>query len=715
MYQLRKFARRNRALVGGLALAGAILLIGAAVSLAFALRATAAERLAESRRSEAVASSQLAERRRAVADSALRVADSARAEAQREGAAATASAKRAADEAAKAQAVNAFLQQMLASSDPANARGKELSVRELLDKGGTDMNGAAFAGQPEVKAAVESTIGRTYFGLGLYDQARPHLDSAYAIRRRTLGAGNLSTAVSADELGKLAHAAGDALADRSLTEALATMRATLKPDDDRITSALSALGDVRQQQGKFPEAEALYRESLKLTRQRHGNEAVQTATRLQALGTFLAYTARAPEGLPLLEQAVAILRRVYGANHPAVVNGLIGLSDAQGGKPDYAAAEKTLREALPIARALYGQQHPNIANILSRLGTVLVYQRRLEEAEPLAREALAMRIALLGEQHPDVQLQRTELARLLQTQGRYDQADTLYRQALAGRRAALGDSSPAVAATLGDLGILAKLREDWPRAEKLFREAAPIWQAAKIEDQDLWTLGQLGWAIQKQDRFAEADTMLRQVLARRRALFGDEHWSVGDTYEKLSAVALGRGKPAQAESLAMLGLGIRQKAYGPRSPQVAYQLVNVASSERNPGDTSAAIATYREALSLLASRPPSDLNVISYRRLLAVDLCATGAVAEGDSLIRAVIEQVPLDTTKALPYRARSALGFCLIREKRFAEAEPLLLEAEARLGALPGSGPSHDVVVRWLVNLYDAWGNTEKAALGRD
>ncbi len=715
-YQLRKFARRNRSLVGGLAVAGAILLIGTAVSIAFAVRATAAERLAESRRGEAVASSELAERRRAIADSAQHVADSARADAQREGAAAISSAKRTTDEAAKAQAVNAFLQQMLASSDPANARGKELSVRELLDKAGADMNGAALSGQPEVKAAVEATIGRTYFGLGLYDQARPHLDSAYSIRRRTLGAANLSVAQSADELGKLAHASGDyAQADRRLTEALATMRATLRPDDDRITSALSALGDTRQQQGKFPDAEKLYREALTLTRQRHGNGAVQVAARLQSLGTFLSYTSRAPEGLPLLEQAVAILRRVHGSNHPEVVSGLISLSDAHAYKPDAAAAEKTLREALPIARTLYGQQHPSIANILSRLGTAITGQRRLEEAEPLSREALAMRIALLGEQHPDVQLQRVELARLLQTQGKYEQTDTLLKQALAGRRAVLGNSSPAVAATLGDLGILAKLQEDWPRAEKLFRESEPIWRAAKIEDQDLFALGEIGWAVQKQGRFAEADSILQHVLARRRALFGAENWMVGDAYEKLTAVAMGRGKPAEAESLAVLALNIRRKVYGPRSPQVAFQLLNVAALSEMRGDTTAAIPTYRDALSILATRPPTDLNVITARRLLALDLCATGAVAEGDSLIRATIESVPLDTTRALPYRVRGVLGYCLTRAQRFAEAEPLLLQAETRLGAMPGATPHRELMVRWLVNLYEAWGNAGQAAAWKE
>ncbi len=714
IYQLRKFARRNRALVGGVVLAAAILVLGTAVSVWQAVRATAAERLAEARRSDAVAASALAERRRTVADSAMHVADSARAVAQREQAAATVSAGRAIGEAEKAQAINTFLQRMLASSDPANARGKELSVRELLDQASTDTATSSLSRQPEVRAAVETTIGRTYFGLGLYDQARVHFDSAYAIRRRTLDTRDLSVAESADELGKLAIATGDAvLAEKRLIEALATMRATLRPDDDRLTSVLAALGDAKQQQGKFADAEKCYRQALALTRSRHGNDAVEVAARLQPLGGLLSYTGHAAEGLAMLEQAVAILRRAYGTNHPAVVDALVTLSDAQVNRPDYAAAEKTLRETLPIARTLYRREHPAVANVLSRLGTALANQGRLEEAEPLAREALAMRLKLLGDQHPDVQLARVELARLLQQRGQLDEADTLATQALAARRTVLGDSSPAVASSLMDVAMLARQREDWPRAAKSFREAVPIWRAAKIEDQELYTLAELAWTLQKQDKFDEAETILVDVLARRRALFGAENWSVGDTYEKMSVVALGHGKPAQAESLAMLGLGIRQKVYGPKSPQVADQLVNVAYLAEARGDTSAAIPLIRESLALLASRPPSDLTVIDKRRLLAIDLCATGAAVDGDSVIRATIAKVPLDSTQVLPYRVQSVLGFCLTRARRFAEAEPVLLQAEAGLRALlPGAARHRDLTVTWLVSLYEQWGRPEQAAL---
>lgn len=714
IYQLRKFARRNRALVGGLTAAAVILTLGTGVSVWQAVRATAAERLADVRRSEAVAAGALAERRRVLADSALQLADSARAAAQREEAAASASARRANAEAAKAQAINTFLQDMLASSDPANARGKELSVRELLDQASSRNGSASLGGQPEVRAAVAATIGRTYFALGLYDEAAPHFDTAYAIRRRTPGAGELPIAESADELGKLAQARGDyPEAERRLSEALSRMRGALPPDHDRITGTMQALADARYMQGDFPGAERWYRDALRLTRARHGRDGLAVAERLRTLGSFLSYTGRAAEALPLHTEAVEIVRRIHGTTHPDVVEALISLADAQYYLPDYASAERTLRETLPIARTLYGTEHPQIANTLSRLGTVLMGQRKLEEAEAPTREALAMREKVLGVDHPDVQLSRTELARLFQTRGRYVEADTLLQKALVSRRSVLGSTSPGVAATLMDLGLLASQREDWPTAELRLREALPIWAAAGISDQELYAQASLGWALQKQGRFDEADTVLTDALTRRRALFGEQHWSVGDTYEKMAAVALGRGRPILAESLAVLGLEIRRSVYGPGSANAGIQLLNVAAVVEARGDTGRAIPLIRESLAILATRPPTDPMVVSAQRLLAIDLCATGEFARGDSLIRSTVERLPPDSTQTMPYRVRAALGFCLLRAGRYAEAEPVLLEAEAGLRRLSAIGAPHwRVTVTWLVDLYQRWGRPDQVSL---
>ncbi len=730
IYQLQKFARRNRALVGGVVLAASMLVVGAGVSLWQAVRARAAEQLAESRRgeavaaqqlaesrrSEAVAAGQLAERRRALADSALEVADVARATALKEQAAAVTSALRATGEAQKAQAINTFLQEMLASADPYNAKSKDLTVRELLDQAGTRTHMPTLAGQPAVKAAVEHTIGQTYFGLGLLDQARTHLDSAYSIRRRTFGAQNLELAESADELARLATSLGDyKLADQRMTEALATMRITLKPDDDRVTSAMEALAYNRYRSGKLVQAESLYRASLALTRKRHPDGGLEVAARLKAYGAFLSFNRRTAEALPLLEEAVAILRRAHGPNHPAVVDVLINLSDVHANSRGYAAAEKTLREALPTARAIFGPEHLDVANILARLGNALYEQRKLEEAEPIIRDGLAMRIKLLGEQHLDVQVSRTELARLVQANGRYAEAESLLTRALATRRSALGNDHAAVAASLMDLGMLANAQGQWGRSEQRLREAHPIWRAAGVPDQELYTLAQLATALLRQQKLDEADTILADVLQRRRALFGDDNWSIGDTYERMADLATARRQYARAESLAVLTLGIRRKAFGPRSPQVAFQLYSVAQVADLRGDSSAAIPRLREALSIVSTRPPTDAFVIAAHRALAVDLCTTGAAAEGDSVIRIVIPGVPLDSTKIPPYRLRSVLGFCLTRERRFAEAESVLLQSEAALRALATPAtPYWKATVAWLVSLYEQWGKNEQASLWR-
>jgi tetratricopeptide (TPR) repeat protein len=662
----------------------------------------------------------LAERRRAQADSALAVADSARAVAQRQQGIATAAAERATREVAKAGAINEFLQTMLASSDPANARGKELTVREVLDQAATATKRQDLEQQPEVRAAVLSTIGRAYYGLGLFDQARPHLDSAYAIRRRTAGAASLPVAESADELGKLASATGDySQAEQMAMEALAVGRHQLAPNDDRVTAAIAALADVRYRQGRFAAAESLYRQSLSLARSKHGSAGGPVvADRLRVLGTFLSYTDRGGKALPLLQEAVTILRRTFGPNHPKVLDGLIGLADAYDFVPDYAAAERTLREALPIAHAIYGAEHPLVADVLSRLGTSLTSQQRLEESEPFHRSALAMRLKLLGDQHPDVQLARVELARLLQEERRFAETDTLLTLALAARRATLGESNPAVASTMTDLGLLAKSREDWPSAETWFRKAAPIWRDAKIEDQEITSLAELGFALGRQDRLDEAETILSDVLARRTRLFGEKDWSVGDTYEKLTPIAFGKHQPERAESLATKALEIRRAVYGAKSPQAGRQLQNIAFVREARGDTAGAVSYLRESVALIrARRPASDAGVLDAERMLSIDLCATGAVAEGDSLIRAAIRLAPADSTDYIPARLRTALGICLTEARRFPEAEPVLLEAERQLRALAGGSrsPSHKLAVTWLASLYEQWGKAEKAAEWRN
>jgi hypothetical protein len=77
----------------------------------------------------------------------------------------------------KAVQVTRFLEDMLSSSDPARARGQDITVRQVLDEAAARIP-ASLGGQPELRTAIQHTIGSTYLSIGATDSAEVHLKAA---------------------------------------------------------------------------------------------------------------------------------------------------------------------------------------------------------------------------------------------------------------------------------------------------------------------------------------------------------------------------------------------------------------------------------------------------------------------------------------------------------------------------------------------------------
>src|SRR5690606_35848913 len=76
-----------------------------------------------------------------------------------------------------------LLDQTLASADPSVAQ-PDLTVRELLDRTAADIEARAGQLRPETEATVRARLGRSYFGLGAYREARRELEAADAAADR---------------------------------------------------------------------------------------------------------------------------------------------------------------------------------------------------------------------------------------------------------------------------------------------------------------------------------------------------------------------------------------------------------------------------------------------------------------------------------------------------------------------------------------------------
>jgi hypothetical protein len=213
-YQLGKFARRNRALVAGVASVFLVLIAGVAASTWEAIRAKRASATAFVERDRAAAATRLATNERDRALRAQRTAAAAEANAVAERNRAVAQTKRADEEAEKAKAVNDFLRNDLVARASARSQARpdtkpdpDLKVRTVLDRA-AGVIGTKFSGRPVVEASIRQTIGETYLDLGIYPEAQKQMERAMDIRRRALGEDHPDTLTTASDLADLYSAQG---------------------------------------------------------------------------------------------------------------------------------------------------------------------------------------------------------------------------------------------------------------------------------------------------------------------------------------------------------------------------------------------------------------------------------------------------------------------------------------------------------------------------
>jgi tetratricopeptide (TPR) repeat protein len=405
----------------------------------------------------------------------------------------------------KAERINSFVIDMLGSADPRTA-GREVTVASILDAASARV-GEELGGQPEVRAAILTTLGTTYEGLGLYDPARRHLQAAHEATLAAFGPEHLEVARAIERLGRVAEDEGDfAQAERLFREALAMLQRLGEAD---ATDGANVKGDVARmlkERGRSEEAEALYRETLAIERRIGGDRSASVATTLNNLGVLL------------------------------------------GERGDWAGAEPLHREALDIIRGVRGAEHPEVASAMSSLGTVLVERGDRRGALALHRDTLAMRRKLLGPEHPDTTWSLYALADLLRATGDAEGAIGHCRQILALRGRVLPPGHPMVAAALQVMGLSLVDLGRAAEAEPLLRESLKLRREALPPGHRLIASSQsvLGACLAARGRFPEAEPLLLAGYRGLEASRGPDHVQTIEARRRLVTLYEVWGRPDRA-------------------------------------------------------------------------------------------------------------------------------------------------------------------------
>jgi serine/threonine protein kinase len=509
-------------------------------------------------------------------------------------------ARQTARQAQTVTAVKDFLLSLFNASSPNEARGKELSVRELLDRGDAQIE-HGLAAQPALRAELQGALGRIYFQLGHYEEAqllqRKALSEAEAqdrvaaaIMQRQL-AETLAARGEFLEADRLATAASDVL-ERSQSNPAELIRALIarssiaqrtgkvssaeqfavravqlarepKVPRELLGNALSAQGLVEWDLRNVPRSEALYREALQIHREAFGDIDLRVATDRQNLTLALRNLGRYDEALEQARASVAIDEQILGPQHPDLSRALFTLGTTLYHMAHYEEAESVLRRGVSVARASLGD-HPTTATALNNLGLVLMDWHGLDEAEQVYSEALRIATAQLGPRHNGTLIMASNLGYVHGRQGKLELAERELRDVLArDREAGIKDE----VWELNRLGDVRRQLGDWQEAMTLHRQALQDSNALFSPNARQTALSHyfLGLALIDAGQSGEAESELRASLDAFRALLPPDG---AHPFSAASKLALGKllvADPARrSEGISLLrdSVALRERFLG---------------------------------------------------------------------------------------------------------------------------------------------------------
>ena len=457
------------------------------------------------------------------------------------------------------KAVKEFLFGLFTAVDPRDAKGKDISARELLDRGAQHID--EVRDQPVLATELQSVLGRIYFQLGLYAQASALQQRAIDALKSDGTQPLLLAHVQIDRAETLLLSGDLKSAGAIALEAFAIVDAMSPEADTERVRALNALGKTNVMTGDYAEAK------------RHSAAAMVIAQRSRLEDALMADTLKqagnAAWGVKSLDQA----RELYG-------------------------------ESLAVSLHAQGPDSPMVASLHENLAHVFSAQARYGPAVQEMQQALAISTKILGAQHPSVLTQQGYLGLYNFYLGDYRTARTLLESVVAQQRAQAGAQSPVVALALGNLGVVLAESTDLDAAENAFAEALRIDETTNGRESEAAqiALGNLAYVHRLKGELDRAQTELLEVKRN------EEKRSVDDDpelYYQLGEVQRLRGNAAEAVELDRKALQFAQMDPGESSDSAALAHDYLGLALRDAGDTAGAERELRASLASFAGYVPN--------------------------------------------------------------------------------------------------------------
>lgn len=397
------------------------------------------------------------------------------------------------------------------------------------------------------------------------------------------------------------------------------------------------------------------------------------ATLLDTIGSVYLSLDLPDDAQPLIEQGLAVRRKLFGERHLDVASSLYSLNRVYEKKGDLKAAEALATDSLAINSLLTGTQSLETAGSLCRLGVIEFAKGDLVSAQRRLEECLRIRTAQRGPDHEDLTIPLDNLARLAQA------------------------------------------RRDFVTAERLDREALRIDLLTRGKDhpQYIRHLHNLATTLHDQGDLDGAEPLYRQTVDLLRQVLGAEHTETIEAMGNLGRLLMDRGRFDEAQQVYETALVASRKAHPAPHVDVGYLLTDFGRLDFERKRYAEAEAHYREALRIYrATLPPGHGYTAAALTMLGRTLLELQRPQEAEETLQAAMKEWSQEYGVSSPWYAqtRAFLGRAWALQRRYAEAEAALTETYPVLVRSQVDAEMTATVRRWIEDLYRVTNRPQQA-----
>ena len=414
---------------------------------------------------------------------------------------------------------------------------------------------------------------------------------------------------------------------------------------------------------------------------------------------------------------LAARRDALGADHPDTLDSMVNLAEVKRQLGKFEEAEAISLDALERRRAALGEDHQDTLNSYANHAVILGDMGELEEQLTFAVAALEARRRVFGPEHVDTLNSLNNVGKTLHELGRIDEALAMLREAYELRRRVLGDDHEHTLNTLGNLADVIQATGDLYEAERLRRERLAALERVfgPLHPNTLSATNNLAVSLRALDRAEEALPLYVRAFEGYRALLGDDHPRTLNVRGGLGTTLSDLERFDESEAHLRETIEGFRRALGPDHPYTLTYTNNLGLLLQSLGKPDEGVEYLRAALEgRERTLGPEHIDTLAAMANLGNCLRSADRVEEADELLAVAVD------------RARAGfgddhwflgvfLGFharVLVVLERFPEAEARFTESHANLDA--ALGPEHrrtKQTIAFIAEMYDAWHEAEPGA----